>query len=47
LKELEGEGLPTPAKTVTGKGSSDGDAIMVDSPAATDKGSIRKKKGKK
>jgi len=47
LKELESEGLATPAKTPTSKVSSEDDAIMVDPPAATDKGSIRKKKGKK
>jgi translocation protein SEC66 len=39
--------LSTPAKTQTSKVSSDDDAILVDSPVATDKGSIRKKKGKK
>ncbi|PMD25168.1 pre protein translocase subunit Sec66 [Hyaloscypha hepaticicola] len=47
LKEIESEGLSTPAKTQTSKVSSDDDAILVDSPVSTDKGSIRKKKGKK
>ncbi|KAE9381719.1 pre protein translocase subunit Sec66 [Stipitochalara longipes BDJ] len=47
LKEIESEALSTPAKTQTSKVSSDDDAILVDSPVANDKGSIRKKKGKK
>jgi translocation protein SEC66 len=46
LKEIESEGLSTPAKTQTSKVSSDDDAILVDNPVSTDKGSIRKK-GKK
>ena len=45
MKELESEKVPT--KVQAGKISSDEDAIMVDSPATTEKGSIRKKKSKK
>jgi translocation protein SEC66 len=47
LKEIESEALSTPAKTQASKLSSDDDAILVDSPVANEKGSIRKKKGKK
>jgi len=47
LKEIESEALSTPAKTQASKFSSDDDAILVDSPVANEKGSIRKKKGKK
>lgn len=47
LKEIESEALSTPAKTQASKFSSDDDAILVDSPVANGKGSIRKKKGKK
>jgi len=46
LKELEAES-PIPAKAPISKVSSDEDAIMVDSPSAADKGSMRRKKGKK
>ncbi|PMD40129.1 hypothetical protein L207DRAFT_39759 [Hyaloscypha variabilis F] len=47
LKEIESEALSAPPKTQTSKVSSDDDAILVDSPVVNDKGSIRKKKGKK
>jgi len=50
MKELEiDKPSTTSAKTPVSKVSSDEDAILVESggPAVTDKGSIRKKKGKK
>jgi translocation protein SEC66 len=47
LKEIESEALSTSAKPQTSKFSSDDDAILVDNPVVNEKGSIRKKKGKK
>jgi translocation protein SEC66 len=50
MKELEADKSSiTTAKNAINKASSDEDAILVESggPAVTDKGSIRRKKGKK
>jgi translocation protein SEC66 len=48
MKELDGEST-TPAKSSANKTGSDEDAILVESggPAVTDKGAMKKKKGKK
>jgi translocation protein SEC66 len=48
MKELDGEST-TPAKSSANKTGSDEDAILVESggPAVTDKGTMKKKKGKK
>ena len=46
MKELEAP-ISTPTKAFTSKTGSDEDAILVESPAVTEKGSVRKKKGRK